>query len=101
MIIYNVTVKPDISIAEKWKEWMLKEHMPEIIATGCFSNFQLMRLLDIDETDGPTYAAQYLADSKADYDRYIEMHATAMRKKATDQWGDKFIAFRSLMEIVQ
>jgi hypothetical protein len=35
-------------------------------------------LLDADEKDGPTYAAQYFAESKADYDRYIELHSVSM-----------------------
>ena len=38
-------------------------------------------LSNIDDKDGPTYAAQYFADSKPDYNRYIEIYSTAMRQK--------------------
>ena len=31
MFIYNVTVKVDWSIHEAWVQWMLNEHMPEMI----------------------------------------------------------------------
>ncbi len=101
MIIYNVTIKLDHSIADEWKNWMLQEHIPEVMSTGCFNKYQLVKLLETDETDGVTYAAQYFAESKADYNRYIEIHATGLRKKTIDKWENKFIAFRSLMELVQ
>ena len=101
MIIYNVTVKVDAAIADAWLRWLLEQHIPEIMQTGCFTEYKVVRLLDIDDSEGPTYAIQYLADSKADYNRYIEMHAPAMRKKSTDEWGDRFIAFRSVMQVIQ
>lgn len=101
MFIYNVTIKVDHSISNEWKEWMISEHMPEVTATGCFVRSQLLKLHDVDETDGLTYAAQYYADSKADYNRYVEVHAGILREKAMKRWGNKFIAFRSLMELVQ
>jgi len=101
MFVYNVTVKVDWSIHDAWVKWMLKEHMPEMIKTGCFTDAKLLRLLEIDEKDGPTYAAQYFADSKSDYNRYIENHSTTVRQKYFDTWGDRFVAFRSLMQIVQ
>ena len=101
MYIYNVTVKIDWSIHDAWVPWMLNAHMPEMVKTGCFTHFQLIRLLDVDEKEGPTYAAQYFAESKPDYNRYIEIHSAAIRQKYFDKWGDRFVAFRSLMQIVQ
>ena len=101
MIIYNVTVKIDWAIHDAWVSWMKNEHMPDVVATGCFSNSQLMRILDVDEKDEPTYAAQYFAVSKPDYNRYIKFHSIQMRQKSFDLWGEQFIAFRSLMQIVQ
>jgi len=101
MIAYNVTIKLDWMIHEDWLEWMRKEHMPEVVATGCFIRSYLFRILETDENEGPTYTAQYFAQSKADYNRYIEMHSALYRQKAFDLWGERFIAFRSLMELVQ
>lgn len=100
MFIYNVTVKVDWAIHDAWVQWMQQEHMPEVVATGCFTRSQLLHLLETDETEGPTYAAQYFAENKPDYNRYIEIHAPALRKKTVDKWGDKIITFRSLMQIV-
>lgn len=100
MIIYNVTVKTDHSITDQWLDWMKEEHIPEVVGTGCFTHAVVHRLLEVDESDGVTYAIQYHAKDKTDYDRYIGEFAESMRKKTTEKWGNKFIAFRTLMQVV-
>jgi hypothetical protein len=100
MILYNVTVQTDPSIHEAWLLWMKTEHIPDVMATGCFSEFRFWRLLETDENSGPTYAAQYIAASKEAYTRYIEVFAPEMRRRGMERWGDRFIAFRTVMEHV-
>lgn len=100
MIIYNVTTKVDTSIKNDWIEWAKNEHIADVIATGYFTHATLAQLLETDDTEGPTYTIQYYAPSKALYNLYMEKFAAVMRQKAFDKWGNKFIAFRSLMQIV-
>ena len=100
MIIYNVTTKVDASIADTWLQWMKQEHIPDVINTGCFEKATILRLIEVDDTDGPTYAIQYQAESKTDYDRYIQLFADVMRKKVVDKWINQFVAFRSVLEVV-
>lgn len=99
-LIYNVTIKVDHSIADEWIQWLQQEHIPEVLATGCFSGARTMRLLEVDETEGLTYAVQYEAASAEEYNLYISEFATALRNKSFQKWGDKFIAFRSVLQIV-
>lgn len=101
MLVYNVTTKVDGAIADAWLQWLLAEHIPDILATGCFNDYTVVRLLEIDDSEGPTYAIQYNALSKADYNRYLELHAPYLRQKAMDKWGNGFISFRSLMEVIE
>lgn len=101
MIIYNVTVKVEPTVANQWLQWMRSEHIPAIMNTGCFTSFRIVRLLEVDDSEGPTYAIQYNAESKADYNRYMEVYASALRKQSFDKWGERFIAFRSVMEVVE
>jgi len=101
MIIYNVTAKVETSIADAWLQWLLDEHIPSIMNTNCFVDYKVVRLLEVDDSEGPTYAIQYYAESKADYNRYIEIHASKMRNLSFEKWGDHFIAFRSVMEVVK
>jgi hypothetical protein len=100
MFIYNVTIKVANEIANDWLMWLQQEHIAEVLATNCFTNATVLRLLEIDDEEGPTYAIQYFAESKANYNNYIEKYASALREKSFKKWGDKFISFRSLMQVV-
>lgn len=100
MIVYNVTTKVDTAVAGEWLQWLKEEHIPEIINSGCFTHANILELLETDNTDGPTYAVQYFAESKALYNLYIEKFAPVMREKSFAKWGNKTIAFRSLMKVV-
>ena len=100
MIVYNVTTKILNSVKQSWLDWLKEEHIPDIITTGCFTHAVILHLLEADDEEGTTYAVQYHANSKEDYDRYIEHYSTIMRSRAMDKWSDKFISFRTIMEVV-
>lgn len=100
MFIYNVTINVQESIKNEWLRWLKEEHIPDVIGTGCFTHAVILRLIEVDDSEGPTYAVQYHAESKSLYNNYIENHAPVMRQKSFDKWGDKFIAFRSVMQVV-
>jgi Domain of unknown function (DUF4286) len=100
MFIYNVTIKVANTIATEWLVWLQLEHIPEVLATQCFTKATIVKLLEIDDSEGPTYAIQYAAESKALYNAYIEKYATILRDKSFKKWGNQFIAFRSLMQVV-
>jgi hypothetical protein len=101
MIIYNVTLNVDDSIHTEWLSWMQQTHIPEVMATGMFQSAKILRLLtrQADET-GETYAVQYLAKSMQDYFTYQEQFAPALQQKTLEKYGNKLLAFRTLMEEV-
>lgn len=99
-IIYNVTVKVEHAIAESWLRWLKDQHIPDVIGTGCFTHAVILRLIEVDDTDGPTYAVQYHAPSREDYNHYITSFAEDMRQLAFKKWGEQFVAFRSVLETV-
>lgn len=100
MIVYNITLKIDPAIEEAWLQWQQQEHIPDIMASGQFSQWKMFRLLEQDETDGLTFVIQYFAPTLENYYRYIDEFAPVLRQKAFDKWGDRFIAFRTVMEVV-
>lgn len=100
MYIYNVTIQLTWAIHDDWVIWMKEKHIPAVMQTGCFTDFRFVRVLEMDETEGPTYATQYFAATKQDYDQYINQFASELRKDALDKWGNQFVGFRSLMQVV-
>ena len=100
MIIYNVTTKVTHFINDRWLQWMKEEHIPAIMATGLFHDYRICRLLDQDDSDGPTYAVQYFTDTLENYHTYLQEHASLLRQKSFDAFGDQFVAFRTVMQVV-
>lgn len=101
MIIYNVTVQIEKQIAPQWLHWLTHEHIPDVMATGCFTGNQIVKLLDADESEALTYAIQYYTESREVLDEYLNVHAAALRKKGVEKWGERFVAFRTIMEVVR
>ena len=101
MIVYNVTTQPAWEIHEEWLNWMKEVHIPDVMATGMFSGYRMLRMLDVDQPDGPTYTVQYFSQSRDYYEHYLANFAKELREKGIDKWGDRLIAFRSLMEVVE
>ena len=101
MFIYNVSIKVNWSIHQPWLVWMQETHISDVMKTNCFTKYQLVKLLEIDEVEGPTYAVQYYCSSKENYDLYINRFSAQLRKDSIDKWSNNFIGSRSLLEVVQ
>ncbi len=101
MIIYNVTIKIDWSIQKDWVAWMQEVHIPGIISGGFFSDPRFVRLLEVNDIDGPTYAVQYCAHSLENYRLFLDEQAETFNNQELAKWGSKFIAFSTIMEVVQ
>ena len=100
MLVYNITLKIDPDIETEWVYWMKQVHIPEVMATNLFTEYKFFKLLEQDDNEGPTYVIQYFALSKENYDRYINEFSAALRHKAIEKWGNKFFAFRTVMQAV-
>ena len=100
MIVYNITMKVIPEIEAEWIAWQNQEHIPDIMATQLFSDYKFFKLLEQDDKEGITYVIQYFTSSIENYTRYINEFAPALREKAYEKWGNQFIAFRTVMELV-
>jgi hypothetical protein len=100
MIIYNITCKVRWEILDAWLEWQLDTHIPATLATRLFDDHRLYRLLDVEEEEGPTFVIQFLTTTRDRYQRFTNDYSDAMQQEGWNKWGDKFIAFRTLMESV-
>lgn len=99
MIIYNVTSNIDDSIHDEWLTW-IKEHIPEVLATGKFEKATLTKVLVEEEMGGVTYSVQYKAFSRESLNAFYKDHAPAFRVEISKKFGDKMLAFRTELEIL-
>lgn len=100
MILYNVTVKIDLDVHDDWLAWMRDKHIPDVMTTGHFVEYRMMRLLEQDETDGITYAIQYGCRGMADLLAYRNNEAPALQAEHTERYKDRFTAFRTILRVL-
>jgi hypothetical protein len=100
MIIYNVTVNVEDSIHYEWLEWMKSVHIPDVLNTGMFRECRLCRVLS-EEDSGTTYSFQYACDSMEKYGKYRDEFAPALQNQVIEKFGDKFVALRTLLEVIE
>lgn len=99
MYIYNVTINIDESVHEEWKTWMKQEHIPEMLATGKFTQALMSRVMVQEQMGGITYSVQYQVKDRDTLKRYYLEDAGKMREKSA-RFKDKAVYFRTEMEIV-
>ena len=101
MVLYNVTVSVDREVEKEWLDWMIVEHIPEVLSTNFFIGHRVLRLLnDQPDATGPTYAIQYELESIGMLDRYLQEEAPGLQQKHLAKFGHRCIAFRSVLEEV-
>ena len=100
MLIYNTTIKVEWSIHDAWLQWMCNIHIPAILFTRCFEKHQLLRLIETDDTDGPTYALQLYTENQDNYHKYLDLHQPALNRAMLDLWNHHVLTFSTLMQVV-
>ena len=100
MILYNVTVSIDPAIAEDWVNWMRTNHIPDVMATGCFVESRISRVHG-EEEGGETYAITYLSPSQEKMDEYQQQHAHLLQKDHSERYAGKFAAFRTILSVIE
>ncbi len=99
MILYNVTISVDSRIAEEWLTWMKHTHISEVMATGLFSSYQIYKVL-LQKEDELTYTVQYFVDSMSNLQQYQAKYAQELQAKHKLKFGNKVVAFRTVLEAV-
>ncbi len=99
MILYNVTVNIDDSVHDEWLGWMKRKHIPDVMDTGLFIENKICRVLG-DDPSGTTYSIQYLCSSMTVFNEYQNNFATDLQKEHSDKYEGKYVAFRTLLEVI-
>lgn len=98
-ILFNVTIQVETQVTEEWLQWMKNKHIPDVMATGMFESYQINRVIK-DEEGGITYAVQYVCQDMKTLHQYQIKYAQKLQAEHTQRYQGKFVAFRTLMEIL-
>ena len=99
MIIYNVTVSVDYEIQEEWLDWMKSVHIPEVLNSGKFTECRMSKIL-AEEEGGSAFSMQYLAKDMETLKKYQKEDAPELQRKLIEKYGNKVLAFRTLLDVV-
>lgn len=101
MILYNVTVNVEDGVLNDWLGWMKEIHIPEVMSTGCFVEYKMLKLLNDDpEAQGQTYAIQYFAENLGMVNTYLNNHAPHLAQKHAERYMNRCVSFRTVLEEV-
>ena len=100
MIIYNVTVSLDENIKNDWLNWMRQEHIPEVLACGLFISATINRIITQGNNEN-TFAIAYTCLDIKDLHKYQIKFSDNLKKKHLARYGDKAVAFRTIMEVIE
>lgn len=98
--VYNITTKVATAIHEDWLIWAMNTYIPGILATGCFIHHRVLLLKEVDDSEGPTYAIQFTAIDFEQIGHFRSNFLSGFTEAAFGRWGDQFISFTTIMQIV-
>lgn len=100
-IIYNVTLNVEQDVVADWLQWMKQSHIPDVMRTGMFTSYRILKLIGDEQSGGITYAVQYTCVNMQAYEQYRDVFAPALQAEVRERYKDKFVAFRTLLEVIE
>lgn len=101
MYLYNVTYKINLEIEEAWLQWMRSTHIPKVVRVGNFLGHRICKLLGVDESDGITYAIQYLVPDIPTFQTFRKEHLDEMKEAHQKQFASQYVSFSTVLEIIE
>lgn len=93
MITYEVSATVPDEILDSYDEYMIARHIPEVIATGCFTGATYYR-------DGTRRRTTYEAMDQESLDRYLKNDAERLRRHFDGQFPTGVTLTREIWEAI-
>jgi hypothetical protein len=82
MFRYEVIVTVREDLRERFEHYFRTKHIPEILATGCFTEIRF------DRSDAGAFRTVYHATTRADLERYLSEHTARFRADFSAHFPD-------------
>ncbi|MVN90248.1 DUF4286 family protein [Mucilaginibacter aquatilis] len=99
MIIYNETFVVDAGASTEWLQWMKQEHIPAAMQTACFTEFQILEIID-SPNEGATFCIQYKTPELSKFEEFKNQHLQALHVRHHQQFENRYVLFNSIMKTV-
>lgn len=100
MILYNLTIKIDLSIEREWLTWMDGEFIPLLMDASPFTEYKFCKLLKLEEVDGQTFALQLFCQNIEQLEAFQAQLERTFQVKLLQKFPNKLVFFPTAMEIL-
>jgi len=94
MLIYEITAAVDKELVATYEKYMTERHIPDLLATGHFAAAFFAK-------SGNVYRIGYHADTREQFDAYIETHAERLRADFAAHFPTGVEVERQILEIIE
>lgn len=95
MTSYEVTVVVEPGLVEDFARYMFEQHIPEILATGCF------RCIRFERAAEGRFRTRYETEDPGDLERYLSEHTARFRADFSARFPAGCTASRETWEAVR
>jgi hypothetical protein len=99
MIIYRVEITLDAGIESEWLDWMKRVHVPDVVRTGCFSEYKIYKVIDSTSTE-PVYVIAVSMPIARGLPPLPGQFCSCASKEHSDRFAGRFRGSRQLLEEV-
>lgn len=98
MYIFNQTFSVDENVFSTWSSWTKSVYIPEVMASGFFEQFLVLKLLSPVAENQHTFALQFFANELIVIEEVEQLFELDFEFKIATKFGDKVLFFRTLLE---
>jgi hypothetical protein len=101
MITYQVVCTVPEEIEVEWRDWMLEEHIRDVMNTEMFSEYTLQRVVRPHPENTVQYVIRYKADSWQKIEQYRADYAPVLQAAHNAKYGSAIEVERCILEDVK
>lgn len=98
MIIYQVSCKVDLAVADRWEQYFRDVHLEDILDTGCFFGYSFRK--ELVNKKNALFVSEYYCHTEADLTLYNTQFAEALKGDIIEHFEGKFTASRKVFREV-
>jgi len=95
MLCYYIRAEVPTELADEWTTWMCQDHIPAVLATGCFERAELWQ--EMDSVPIATFHIVYYCPRLELFRRYEELYASQLRNEHAQRFHPHIRLQRQLL----
>lgn len=94
-VIYEITVMVQAELVEKYEDYMRRQHIPDLLATGYFQS------ADFSSSSAGRYRVRYLAFDQNALDKYLGTGAERLRADFIEHFPEGIEVSREVWRVIE